>query len=135
MLAEDRCHAFGVAGADEVRRSAKQTARSLEQQSEAVSASATHAAKQITSFASLARATVEQGSAREQLARSVEQLRVRARDVVTLATHQSKRSVTITADARAIAEGVGELGQSYAAQSSGASRPSGPPAKESMESG
>jgi methyl-accepting chemotaxis protein len=78
-----------------VRRLAKRAARALDDQNEAVTSVAATSAKTTTSVAAVAKATLEQSAAVEQIARATEDVRVRTRDTVAWAAQQARRSSAV----------------------------------------
>jgi methyl-accepting chemotaxis protein len=69
--------------AEEVRRLAKQTSRALEEQATTVAATAANVARQTLNLGATARATTQQAVASEEILRSVDEMRRRARAVVS----------------------------------------------------
>ena len=92
-----------------MRRIAKQTARALEEQADAVTAASANVAKQTTSISGMAQASADQAKATEDLARAVAAMKLQAREIVASAIQQAKRARTIAVDVVEIAAQSGEI--------------------------
>ncbi len=77
-----------------MRRVAKQTARALEEQNDAINALATNANDQGTSIAAMRKANGEQATASEQIASAVADMRGRIRETVSASGLQAKGVAT-----------------------------------------
>ena len=98
-----------VRSADEVRRIARQTARALEEQTDAIGTANAGVLKQTSMAASVARATAEQAATTSEIARATSDMRQRIREAVAATTSQSKRAATVAADANEVAAKIAQI--------------------------
>ena len=87
-----------VKDADEVRRIAKQTARAVGEQSDALAGLAQAATRQMQGVQALASSTAEHAGATEQVAVAMRDIRTRTRDVAGALANQAKAAAATTDD-------------------------------------
>jgi hypothetical protein len=93
-----------------VRRIAKQTARSFEEQGEGVVAAAASAERQVEAAARLTNHFRERAMTTEQLVRSVEESRNRARALATTASGHVRETSQVTTEVRHLSQAAAQLG-------------------------
>src|SRR5205085_1336739 len=80
-----------VKGADDVRRLARQTARALAEQTDALSSCAVTANRQTTTLQTMTRVTADQAALTAQTVQSVAAIRGRAKEIAAGAGHRPPR--------------------------------------------
>jgi methyl-accepting chemotaxis protein len=92
---------------EEVRRIAKQTARAVGEQADALASLATTSARQTSTVQTIARATAEQTTSTEQVAAAMREVRVRTREIATTFSDQVKATSGTASDIALIAQEIG----------------------------
>jgi methyl-accepting chemotaxis protein len=87
-----------------VRRIAKQTARGLDEQADALQLAARHAQNQSNAIGSIVEQATAQTTASEGVARSVEDMRRRARELVAASSQQKDRAARMVSDVKDVAD-------------------------------
>jgi hypothetical protein len=79
-------------------------------------------ARQTASVATVARATAEQATMSEQIARAVDDMRGRAREIVSTTAQQARLALGTANEVRELAGSVGQLARVHAEQSENVAR-------------
>jgi methyl-accepting chemotaxis protein len=105
-----------VTDADEVRRIAKQTARAVGEQAEALAGLAAGASKQTMAFQGFVLTTAEQATTTAQVTQSMRVIRGRAREITTALADQAASAAIGVTDIATVAREVASLRASTAEQ-------------------